>query len=165
MSIEKLLKAQADQHPDGDWMNYDDFYQELYNQLGEMMWPSLPKLLGHASHDARCCGLILAGKKRPESREIMLLIAPFMLDPHPLVRLTAFKQLLQFSWVHPEATNIAYKVYLEDGMAKDQAPRVLAIRLLLKSLVAALRVIKDLEFGESLVTHMVDETLKDLGKR
>lgn len=163
----------AERHPNGDWIGYSDFYQEMLERYGEKLWGAIPHLLAQPGHDARCCALILAGTRRPESMEAMLLILPFMRDPHPLVRLTAFHQLLSFSWVEKSVEDCAFAIQQEEVMASDQVPCVMAIWLLLKANLAAyraemipkLQLIHDLEFGESMVTDLVEQVFREFGWR
>ncbi len=173
MNTEDLLRMHAELHPDGDWIGYSDFYQEMLERYGQKLWGAIPHLLAEPSHDARCCALILAGTRRPESTEAMLLISPFMRDPHPLVRLTAFYQLLSFSWVERSVEELAFVIQQEEHMAKDQVPCVMAIWLLLKAnraayqgeMIPKLELIHDLEFGESMVTDVVEQVFREFRQR
>jgi hypothetical protein len=171
VKTEDHLRRHRESHPNGGWIEYTDFYQEILETCGEDLWLKIPSLLAQPSHDIRCCGLVAVGVRRPESTEAMLLIAPFMRDPHPLVRLTAFNQLLSFSWVEKHVEQMAFDIQQDERLADDQVPRVMAIRLLLKAdfakyrgdLTPELEVIHDLEFGESMVTDLVMEAYRECG--
>ncbi len=101
----------------------------------------------------------------------MLRIAPFMRDPHPLVRLTAFRQLLGFSWVEKSVEELAFAIQQEDKHDPDQVTRVMAIRLLLKadfgkyreSMTRELEIIHELEFCSNMVTDRVLEAHREWG--
>lgn len=172
MDTEEHLKVLFEMNPDGTWIKNSDFYQELYERNGDTLWPTIPTLLGHPSHDVRCCGVILAGTRRPESVEAMRLIAPLMRDPHPLVRLTVFQQLQEFSWVDEVVEETVREIRLEEELARDKITHVLAIRLLLKAdfakyseeMIPELELIWDLEFRDGLVRDFVRETLQEYGR-
>ena len=172
MDTEEHLKVLFETNPNGTWLDNSDFYQELYERNGDRLWPTIPTLLEHPSHHIRCCGLILAGTRRPESTAAMRLIAPLMRDSHPLVRLTAFQQLQEFSWVDEVVERTTQEIRQEEEHATDQVPHVLAIRLLLKAdfdkyskeLIPALELTWDLEFHDGLVRDFVRETLQEYGR-
>jgi hypothetical protein len=171
MNTEEHLRRHAQKTSNGNWVGDSDFYQEMLELYGTRLWSTVPHLLAYPEHDARCCGLIIAGTRSPESREAMLLIYPFMRDAHPLVRLTAFQQLLAFSRVEKQVEEMAYQIQAEEWNSADQVPCVMAIRLLLKAnfakyrseMTPKLEVIHDLEFGKSMVTDLVMEAYKDCG--
>lgn len=172
MNTEEWLRREAQRNGNESQIGHSDFYQLMLECGGDHLWEALPHFLADPSHEIRSGALILAGTRRPESREAMLLIAPFMRDPHPLVRLTAYRQLLSFSLVEKEVKDLAFTIQDKEWTADDQMPCVMAIRILLKAdfekygpeMIAKLELLHDLEFGDSMVTDLIEQTFKEYGR-
>lgn len=169
MNTEQLLRRHAEEHPEEGWVDYSDFYQEMLEKYGaEDLWKVIPGFLAHSDHNPRCCGVILASTRRPETTEAQLMICPFMRDPHPLVRFTAMHQLLTLSRIEPVVEAMAYRIQQEEAGAEDLVPVVMAIRILLKAnfakyqhMLANVQTIFDGAENDSLVQDLASEAIED----
>jgi len=78
------------------WLENSDAYQDLLENCGETLLPTLLDLCRHESPELRAVAAAMLATRRPHTQEMVEAFAHLLSDPHLIVRIKTLLALLDF---------------------------------------------------------------------